>query len=655
MSQNLKIQVLLNAIDKLTAPFRSASKQIKSTSSAIKANKNLLKKLESAQERVKKTGLPQAQERLKNKIEQTTQAIKKQNQALDRLNKQAKKQAQYDANVKLLKKANQFTSNFGQSSMMHGAAVLGGGSFAMKPALNFEEEFSRVQSLTRLDKTKDAEKIKQLRDQAKHLGATTSFTSGDVAAGQSYLAMAGFNQRQILDSMPSILNMTKAAGMEMGRVSDISSDISSGFKIPAEEMNRVADVLTLTFTSSNTNLELLGETMKYLGPIASSTGQDFETMSAMVGLLGNVGIKGSQAGTSLRAAMLRLAGPPKQAKEALDKLGVSAKDAKGNMRSMTDILIDVSKKTEKMGSAKKMEYYKAIFGAEAATAMVELVNQAGTKGIQEFAEQLKNASGTAEKVAKTMSDNVIGDLKNLQSVAESISISIFDETNSEIREMIQLLSGALREINEWIKQNPKLTATIMKWFAGLGLGLVVIGALNLALSYLFYPVWRMILLLSKLSEAWTFGKVLLFGKTLADGSKKAGLFAKAGNLLGRVWKAVPKVFSTAWKFVVMLGQNFVKYILLFGKTLISVIPKIMAFSAALFTNPIFWVIAGIVALIAGLYLLWKHWDKVKKALIAGWNWVSQIFEQNPILNVLFPIVPLIKGIIWVIQNWGGNC
>ncbi|PJG82124.1 phage tail tape measure protein [Caviibacterium pharyngocola] len=642
MSQNLKIQVIMSAIDKLTAPFRSAANQAQKMSTALRANKTLLKQLNQAQEKVKNTGLPQAQERLRAKIEQTNQAIKKQENALKKLNQQAKAKQRYNAQVQSLKNGSQFASSFGQRAMMHGGAVLGTGSFAMRNALTFEQEFSRVQALTRLDKVKDAESLKRLRDQAIHLGATTSFTTKEVASGQGYLAMAGFNPKQIEDSMPAILNMTKAAGMEMGRVSDIASDISSGFKIPAEQMNRVADVLTLTFTSSNTNLELLGETMKYLGPIASSTGQEFETMAAMVGLLGNVGIKGSQAGTSLRAAMTRLAGPPKMAKKAMAELGVKAKDAKGNMRAVTDILLDVFKKTEKMGSGTRLEYFKKIFGVEAATAMTELVNQMGVGGIEEFVKNLRNATGTAEKVASTMADNVLGDLKNLESAAEAVSISIFDETSDSMRGLIQQATELTRKINDWIKQNPKLTASITKWVAGIGAGLVSMGLLSITFSYLLYPVGRLALGLAKIG--------VIFPK-LADG---VSLFAKrvqtlkGGNALISIakgllsWKTVGTSVVSFFKF---LGLGIVKLLnpLTYLKGALGLVTGafrgFILISRLFITTPIGLILTAIGAT---AYLVYKNWEKVKRFFGGFWqglkDGLAPVIEKFKPLGDLFSIV-----------------
>ncbi|WIM85058.1 phage tail tape measure protein [Gallibacterium anatis] len=505
----------------------------------------------------------------KNKISQATKEIEKQEKALERLNKAKAAQQKHQKQVETLKNASDKTKEFGQRSMVMGGAVLGTGAAMMKPAVEFEQAFSKVQALTRLDKNnaEDAAKIKALRDQAINLGATTSFTSTDVAAGQSYLAMAGFNQEQITQSMPAILNMTKAADMDMGRVSDISSDILSGFGKKAEEMNHIADVLTLTFTSSNVNLEMLGESMKYVGPLAAKTGQSFESMAAMVGLLGNVGIKGSQSGTALRAMLNRLSGPTKAATKQLNKLGVKTKDAKGNLRALPDILADIAKKTKKMGSADQLAILKDIFGEEAATAAAELIKQAGEKNIREFDKKLKEANGTAQKVAETMSDNLMGDLKGLDSAREALGITIFDGQSNALRELTQTATGWLRTVNEWIKANPELTSKIIRWMAILASAATVIGALSIASSFILYPLARM------------------------------GLgFLKVGGI------------------VLSLGGKF--------------LGLIRAISLLAMANPIILAIAAVVVALAGVaYLIYKNWEPLSKWFKEIWDQVKVKFDE----------------------------
>lgn len=544
-----------------TAKMRKEMEQAQVRVKTLKNEKtNLQRKINETKGTLDKYGI--STKNLGNANAMLNEKIKSANKALEEQNRQLKRNSETQARLKKARSSYDKTlsmrDKMAGGSMKAGlasGAIIGAEIAMLKPALSFEAEFSKVIALTRLDKNKNAEQINALREQAKQLGATTSFTSTDVAAGQGYLAMAGFNDNQILKSMPSILNMTKAADMEMGRVSDISSDILSGFKKSAEDMTNVSDVLTLTFTTSNTNLELLGDSMKYVGPIATKTGQEFETMAAMVGLLGNVGIKGSQAGTSLRSMLNRLAGPPKSAAKALKKLNVQAKDAKGNLRPVTDILADIAAKSKKYGNADQMSFFKDIFGEEAATAAAELITQSGEDGIRKYAEMLKNASGTSAKVAKTMADNLEGDLKNLESAREALGISVFDQNNTLLRGFTASLTDMLRGVNEWINANPELAKTLFKLVTATALFLGGISAIGLVLITIIGPLAATKLAFTVLGIKG-FGAISLLTKGLgllkmAIMMNPLGLFITAviagAILIYKYWDQVSAFFSGFWE------------------------------------------------------------------------------------------------------------
>ncbi len=548
----------------LATPTAKMHKEMQQAQARVKALKNektnLQRKVNETKTTLDKYGI--STRNLGSANAMLNEKIKSANRALTEQNRQLKRNA--DTQARLNKARSSYDKTLSMRDKMSGGAmkaglasgaILGAEVAMLKPALSFEAEFSRVIALTRLDKNKNAEQINALREQAKQLGATTSFTSTDVAAGQGYLAMAGFNDNQILKSMPSILNMTKAADMEMGRVSDISSDILSGFKKSADDMTNVSDVLTLTFTTSNTNLELLGDSMKYVGPIATKTGQEFETMAAMVGLLGNVGIKGSQAGTSLRSMLNRLAGPPKSAAKALKKLNVQAKDAKGNLRPVTDILADIAAKSKKYGNADQMSFFKDIFGEEAATAAAELITQSGEDGIRKYAEMLKNASGTSAKVAETMADNLQGDLKNLESAREALGISVFDQNNTLLRGFTASLTEMLRGMNEWIKANPELAKTIFKLITFTALFLGGLSAIGLMLVTIIGPLAATKLAFTVLGIKG-FGAISLLTKgigllKMAIMMNPLGLFITAviagAILIYKYWDQVSAFFGGFWE------------------------------------------------------------------------------------------------------------
>lgn len=195
------------------------------------------------------------------------------------------------------------------------------GGNALRTAAQFESAMNQVAAVSGAT----GKQFQELENLAKQLGETTSFSASQAAEGMSFLAMAGFEVNDILESMPGVLNLAAAGQMDLAMASDIASNILTGFGKDASEMSKAVDVLAKTFTSSNTNLEQLGEAMAYVAPVANSAGLQFEEVSAAVGLLGNAGIQASRAGTTLRGAIANLLSPTGEAKKVLDRLGVSAK------------------------------------------------------------------------------------------------------------------------------------------------------------------------------------------------------------------------------------------------------------------------------------------------------------------------------------------
>ncbi|GHU38883.1 hypothetical protein AGMMS50256_38480 [Betaproteobacteria bacterium] len=202
--------------------------------------------------------------------------------------------------------------------MMETAALAYVAAKPISVGVEFEATMSKVQALTRLDR--DSPEMAALNTQARELGAKTMFSATEAAQGQAFLAMAGFSPEHVLQSMPAMLDMAKAGDMDLARTADIASNVQTAMGLDASQMPRIADTLTMAFTSSNVSLEMLGETMKYMAPAARAAGMSLEEASAMAGLLGNAGIQASMAGTSLRNVITRLAAPPKAAGEALSEL-----------------------------------------------------------------------------------------------------------------------------------------------------------------------------------------------------------------------------------------------------------------------------------------------------------------------------------------------
>jgi len=395
----------------------------------------------------------------------------------------------------------------------------------LAPALDFEVSMDKVQALTRLD-LKQSDHLTLFNDlekQALSLGRSTSFSATQVAEAQGFLAMAGFDAKKVLTAIPGILDLSKAAGVELATTADIGSNILSGFRLQADQMGRVGDVLAATFTRSNVDLRMLGESMKYAAPVAAELKISLEETAAMAGLLGNVGIQGSEAGTALRGLYNRMASPPKDAEKSLKKLGIKTKDSAGNMRSMSTILGELAKKSEKMGTATRMGHFKAIAGMEAGSAMATLVAEEGAKGITKFIDILKEADGEASRIAKIMGDNTQGLIKGLSSRLEGLAISVGKVLKPEIDPLIKDVTELVEELTGWIDVNPELANKLIHLALGVSgvvagvatlgavVGLAKIGVLGLggAIALMLSPIALVVGGLVALGGAWYFWEEIM--------------------------------------------------------------------------------------------------------------------------------------------------
>ena len=422
---------------------------------------------------------------LRAKVSQTNQTLAQQETRLKRLTAQQKQLGKAKAEYERSQQLAGSMAGAGAGGLATGGGILYAGAQMMAPGLEFDASMSKVQALTRLDG--GSEEMTALREQARQLGASTQFTAGQAADAQGYLAMAGFNSQSIQAAMPGMLDLAKAGDSGLAETADIASNILTGFNLEASETGRLGDVLVGTFTRSNTNLQMLGETMKYAAPVAASVGQDIETVAAMAGKLGDAGIQGSMGGTALRAILNRLSAPPKAAAKALDKLGVSAVDAQGNLRDMPTVLQEIYEKTKNMGDADRAGLLKAIAGEEAVAGMQVLVKQAGSGALQEFVSTLKATEGEASSTARTMADNLSGDLSAMGSAWEDLGIQLQEQQNGPMREITQTLTGIIGGVKGWIAENPKLAANIVKTAAGIGVLMAGMGGLTLAIASILGP------------------------------------------------------------------------------------------------------------------------------------------------------------------------
>ncbi|OYQ76093.1 phage tail tape measure protein [Wohlfahrtiimonas chitiniclastica] len=472
MVAELKMEVILQAFDRVTSVLGGIDGSISKTKRNISDYK---KRIKSLNDGIPATGpLSRQQQRDQKELERTNRMIARQKQRLKDL-------------YKMQAHRSQGKQMMGAGGMHIAAATAMGYGVSrfMDDGMNFDTTMGRVQALTRLQK--DDPMLAALRANAKELGASTWADPTQVAQGQAFYAMAGFKPEEIIKSMAGTLDLAKAGDVDISRAADIGSNILSAFGLSADEMDRVGDILVGTFTRTNTDLEMLGETMKYVGPIAKGLGVSLEETSAIAGVLGNIGIQGSQSGTAMRAIFSRLAAGPSMAKKELAKLGIKTNDKKGNLRTPVDLLREVLQKTAKMGNAQRMGILKSIAGEEAAAAFSALIEKGNLEDLNRIIDELKNNHGESKQLAKVMADNLSGDMQQLNSAWTDFKISIFEVNNKGLRNTFKWLTKIMVNIGDFAKSNPEIisnfsyiAAGVMGITASLGLAKLAWGAFQFA-------------------------------------------------------------------------------------------------------------------------------------------------------------------------------
>lgn len=362
--------------------------------------------------------------------------------------------------------------------------------------------------------------------------------------------MAGFTPQAIQAALPGVLNMALAGGVELGETADIGSNILTQFNLTADQMDRVGDTLTATFTRTNTDLRALGETMKYTGPVAAKLGISLEEAAAMAGMLANNGLRGSDAGTAMRASLSRLASPPKAAADALKELGVSVADARGKMRPMEDVLLDLYKATQKYGQVDQVSFFKDIAGEEAFVGLQTLVAAAGSGELQKLTRELQGARGEADRVAKVMADNLDGDLKNLDSAWEGLRIRISDLVDGPLRSVTQWLTRVLEKITSLAQAHPVLTRQLLIAGGALLAMTATIGSLSLVIGVLYGKLATLRLGFDILTRSMNVVRVLpaLWGMVTGSVSLLGGAIGALFSPVGLIVAALAGAAVLIWKY-----------------------------------------------------------------------------------------------------------
>lgn len=336
--------------------------------------------------------------------------------------------------------------------MKKSAAVIGVASVAaakktIDVGKSFEAGMSEVQAISGAS-GKDLEKLSA---KAKQMGATTKFSATESATALKYMAMAGWKTNQMVSGLSGVMNLAAASGEDLGTVSDIVTDSMTAFGLKAKDSGHFADVLAKASSSSNTNVAMMGETFKYVAPLAGSMKYSIEDTATAIGLMANAGIKGSQAGTSLRSIITRLVKPPKDAATALNALGISTTKADGSMKPLRETMAELREKFSGLTESQKVSYASSIAGQEAMSGLLAIVN-ASDSDFNKLQKAIDNSSGAAKKQADVMNNNLQGALYDLGSVAESVGIGIYEDIKTPLTKAVGVGTAQLRVLSNKLKK-----------------------------------------------------------------------------------------------------------------------------------------------------------------------------------------------------------
>ena len=367
------------------------------------------------------------------------------------------------------------------------------------------------------------------------MGATTQFSATQAAKAQAFLAKAGFDSLEIFQALPSVLNLAAASNLDLAKAADITSNIMGAFNIKADDTERVANVLARATAGANVDMEQLGETMKFAAPVAKQFGASLEDTAAAAGLLGNIGIQGSAAGTALKNAFLGLSGPSTKAAKLLKAMGVEVADSEGKMFGFAKIMKGLGGKLGQLPQQAKLNVLKELFGKIGIAGGAALQEFAKTGELDNFIKSMSDTSVTAEGMAKTMNKGAVGAMRGFTSALEGLSIAIGDSGVLDFfTDMVKGMTGFIRKIS---KAHPSI----------LQLG-VILGILAAAVGPVLFFIGALIAIMPGLiTIAGALGITVgvLAIKFLLIGALIVGLIV-VGFLLIKHWDKVKAFMLETW-------------------------------------------------------------------------------------------------------------
>ncbi|WP_105995221.1 phage tail tape measure protein [Staphylococcus agnetis] len=506
-------------------------------------------------------------------------------------------------------------------SMYVSAPIVAGFGAAVKKSIDFDDSMRKVKATSGAT----GSEFQQLRDKALEMGAKTKFSASESADALNYMALAGWDTKDMLGGIDGVMQLAAASGEDLGQVSDIVTDSLTAFGMKAKDSGHFADVLAQTSSKANTDVRGLGEAFKYAAPVAGALGYTVEDTSIAIGLMSNAGIKGEKAGTALRTMFTNLSKPTGDMKKKMDELGISITDSNGNMLPMRDVMDQLRGKFKNLSKEQQANAASTIFGKEAMSGALAIIN-ASDEDYQKLTKSIDGSKGAANRMSKEMEGGIGGSLRQMKSAIESLAISIGDVMAPYIKKLAEWVSHAASKLNEMPKGTQKIVV-------GLGLVAAAIGPLLVTLGVMVSTIGSAMTVIGPLMTSIRTLSFITKGWALATGFLNTILSVAKGQI------ALQTVLTGKYSLVTKTA---------------ALVTRGLGLAIRFMTGPVGLVITAVGLLVTAIVHLWRNNETFRNNVIKIWNTIKDglLTIWNGIKTFGIAVWNGLKtGVMLIVQTW----